>query len=528
MSKSLKEKESLEFLKNKKNEFNLENLEDFQIIFINPSHNEAFICENNSEECQKFFKYNREQLEKLSMNEDYKAIRINSGEAVDEISKNINNVIYSLLSTKLSIPNNKLIFSNNGINDSSKTDITNYLTNEYNTLNLKLDYFIYIICNKYNIKKENLNLNQSKYLSLLEAEEISNFLKYHNSQKFIILDSENSSCNIFDFKNIFNDIFKIIFIEAKEGNDSQEILKIKSASNYIIKDDKIRFKLMNQIDHIISQINIQKEVPIKEIDKINIPLKYKQLLENLYKEILNKLDVRLFVLHVSCSAGTVIENYSDIDLILVIEPNDATTRKVIAEIISKCNNGIKVGTTIYTKKEIESLQVDFKTQYCLYLINKKENLPLFISDINIPIVNKYSLIQMNKDMIYGEIHELRRLLYNENIKEFDSLFKKLAHLMKDFLFVEEIEPKGYFHVYKTFSKLYKFDEFDVNKYFEDDNYKKEIVKYCSYILDKINICVESINKKRKAVRGIILKDDNIILMHRIKDNKNIMFILEEV
>ena len=519
MSKTLNEKESLEFLKNKKNEFNLENLEDFQIIFINPSHNEAFICENNSEECQKFFKYNREQLEKLSMNEDYKAIRINSGEAVDEISKNINNVIYSLLSTKLSIPNNKLIFSINGINDSSKTDITNYLTNEYNTLNLKLDYFIYIICNKYNIKKENLNLNQSKYLSLLEAEEISNFLKYHNSQKFIILDSENSSCNIFDFKNIFNDIFKIIFIEAKEGNDSQEILKIKSASNYIIKDDKIRFKLMNQIDHIISQINIQKEVPIKEIDKINIPLKYKQLLENLYKEILNKLDVRLFVLHGSCSTGTVIENYSDIDLILVIEPNDATTRKVIADIISKCNNGIKVGTTIYTKKEIESLQVDFKTQYCLYLINKKENLPLFISDINIPIVNKYSIIQMNKDMIYGKIHELRRLLYNENIKEFDSLFKKLAHLMKDFLFVEEIEPKGYFHVYKTFSKLYKFDEFDVNKYFEDDNYKKEIVKYCGYILDKINICVESINKKRKAVRGIILKDDNIILMHRIKDNK---------
>ena len=204
MSKTLNEKESLEFLKNKKNEFNLENLEDFQILFINPSHNEAFICENNNEECQKIFKYNREQLEKLSMNEDYKTIRINSGEAVDEISKNINNVIYSLLSSKLSIPNNKLIFSINVINDSSKTDITNYLTNEYNTLNLKLDYFIYIICNKYNIKKENLNLNQSKYLSLLEAEEISNFLKYHNSQKFIIIDSENSSCNIFDFKNIFN------------------------------------------------------------------------------------------------------------------------------------------------------------------------------------------------------------------------------------------------------------------------------------------------------------------------------------
>ena len=65
-----------------------------------------------------------------------------------------------------------------------------------------------------------------------------------------------------------------------------------------------------------------------------------------------------------------------------------------------------MGTTIYTKKEFESLQVDFKTHYCIYLINKKENLPLFISDINIPIVTKYSIIQMNKDMMYGKIHEL--------------------------------------------------------------------------------------------------------------------------
>jgi hypothetical protein len=69
----------------------------------------------------------------------------------------------------------------------------------------------------------------------------------------------------------------------------------------------------------------------------------------------------------------VIENYSDIDLILVIEPNNFNTRKIINEIISKCNCGIKVGTTIYTKKEFESLQVDFKTLYCIYKINNKEN-----------------------------------------------------------------------------------------------------------------------------------------------------------
>ena len=517
ISKSLNEKESLELIKIKKKEFNVENIEDFQIVFINPSYDENYIDnKNNNEEYQKILKYQKEQLEKLSINEEYKTIKINFDEKVDDFSYNLNNLIYSLLKTKLSIPIKNIIFSINGTNESCKKNIEKYLLNEYNALKLNLNYFIYIISNKYNIKKEDLNLNQSEYLSILEAEEISVFLKYNDSPNFIILDCEY---NILYFKNIFNDIFKIIYIEASEGNTSQEMIKIKNFSNFIIKDDIIKYKVMTQIDHIVSQINNQKNVTLNEIDKINIPLKYKQLLENLYKEILNKLDVKLFILHGSCSTRTVIENYSDIDLILVIEPNNFNTRKIINEIISKCNCGIKVGTTIYTKKEFESLQVDFKTHYCIYLINKKENLPLFISDINIPIVNKYSIIQMDKDMTYGKIHELRRLLYNEKKIQFDDLFKKLAHLMKNFLFIEEIEPKGYFNLYKTFSNVYKCDEFDVNKYFQDKNYKKEIFKYANYILDNIDICIESINKKRKAVRGIILKDENIILIHRIKDNE---------
>ena len=53
--------------------------------------------------------------------------------------------------------------------------------------------------------------------------------------------------------------------------------------------------------------------------------------------------------------------------------------------------------------------------------------------------------------------------------------------------------------------------------------KKKIIKknynYCNYVIDKLNIVYESTNKKRKAARGIILKDDNIILIHRIKENK---------
>ena len=501
-------------MKKKKNEFNIENLEDFEIIFMGSSPNKK-----NNEEHQKIFKIYQEQLEKLSESREYKTIKLNSAEK-DGISEKLNNIIYTSFKNKLSIPNNdNIIFIIEGPNKSCKQNLENYLVNQYNALKLNINFFIFEICNRYNIKEDDLNLNESKYLSILESEKISSFIKYHNSQKFIILDCKEYSSHILYLKNIFNENLKIIFIESKENNTNQEINRIKIYSNYIVAEDIIAENIMTQIDHIISQTNIQKKVDLKGIDEFNIPFKFKQLLEQLYREILNKFDVKLFILHGSCSTETVIENYSDIDLILVIEPNDINTRKLMKEIISNCKYGIKVGTTIYNKKEFESLQVDFKTHYCIYLINNNKNFPLFISDINIPIVNKYSMILMAKSLIPGKIHELRRLLYNEKTNQFDDIFKKLAHLMKNYLLVEEIEPKGYFKLYKTFSEVFKLDEFDVNKYFQDDNYKKEIIKYCNYVIDKIDISFESINKKRKAVRGIILKDDNIILIHRIKEDK---------
>ena len=99
---------------------------------------------------------------------------------------------------------------------------------------------------------------------------------------------------------------------------------------------------------------------------------------------------------------------------------------------------------------------------------------MFISDINIPIVNKYNMIQQAKYSIPSKIHELRRILYNPESKKIDDIFKKLTHIMKDFLFIEEVEYKGYYELCKSFSKTYKLEEFNVDKYFKEKNYKKEL------------------------------------------------------
>ena len=295
--------------------------------------------------------------------------------------------------------------------------------------------------------------------------------------------------------------------------------KIKNFADFIIYNNSTKFHFYEQIDHIVNCLNLHKNILTKEIKQFNMPLKYKNILEIVFKEILNRTHLKLFILHGSCSDGTAIENFSDIDLIIVIEPNDKDTRKIINEIISK-NFNIKIGTTIYNQKELENLFVDFKTLFALYKININENFPIFISeDMNIPIVNINILSQNYKNIIPEKIHELRRILYNNETLFYDEILKKLAHIMKNFLFLEEIESKGYFETYKLFSEIYQIKQFDVYKYFQEENYKKEIVNYANYFLDNLNIVIESKNKKRKASRGIILKDDNIILIHRIKNNK---------
>lgn len=163
--------------------------------------------------------------------------------------------------------------------------------------------------------------------------------------------------------------------------------------------------------------------------------------------------------------------------------------------------------------------MDFKTLYSLYKINKHENFPIFISDINLPYIDNNLLFQSIKIMIPEDIHELRRILYKNEITSYDQIFKKLDHLMKHFLLLEGIETKSYFETYKFFSDINSIIEFDVNNYFKDENYKKEIINYSNIVLDNMNIFIESKNKKRNAARGIILKEDNIILIHRIKQNE---------
>ena len=212
--KHLNEEKSKALISLKKEEFKIEDLEDFKIFFINSSPNPKSNNLNINNIYAKYQIYQKEKMGKYLTQIDKNVIKFNSKGNIEEVSNNLNNLIYNLLKTRISLPISKTIIGIGGLSESGKSSLGLYLSRTYNIWNLKLNYFNNELCNIYQIKPESLHSNDKKYISILEAEIISNFLNTNYYQKCISIESLHNFLNSLYFKDIFKDIYQIIFIET--------------------------------------------------------------------------------------------------------------------------------------------------------------------------------------------------------------------------------------------------------------------------------------------------------------------------
>lgn len=199
----------------------------------------------------------------------------------------------------------------------------------------------------------------------------------------------------------------------------------------------------------------------------------------------------LFVIGSSCS-NKVIENWSDIDVILVI--NDYNFE--IVEKIKVISNSfdVKIGTTIYTKKEFINKQIDPKTYYHLYLLNKNEiELQYKKEDLEIPNITFDEIKYTHIPYLYWRIHMFKRLfLYDYLDKEkVKSVYKITYLIMKAILILNNYLPKNYEEVFKLYSEKFGFEYFDYEKFIIDytnDNLDyRNVIDYAKKFLISITI-----------------------------------------
>lgn len=207
--------------------------------------------------------------------------------------------------------------------------------------------------------------------------------------------------------------------------------------------------------------------------------------EKIKEELQDELELLLII--GSSSSSKVILGWSDIDVILVINNYTFELVKKIKKISNSYD--IKIGTTLYTKKEFDNLNIDPKTYYHLYLLqNNMIKLQYKKDDIVLPTISYEEIKRTHLPYLLWRIHIYKRqFLYDSLTKDqIKSIYKMTYLIMKAILIINKELPRNYDEVFKLFSKKYNFEYFDYEKfiknYMENNEEYKEIVEYAKKFL----------------------------------------------
>lgn len=443
---------------------------------------------------------------------------------IEEVNKRLVRLISKAMKEKIKKVDSRTIYALGGMSESGKSGAGEYLSKRHNIWNMKLKYIVRNINMQYDV--EDLFENAPQFSSVLIVEQINQLLGVHYYKEKVSFESLHDFEITKQLKQIYGDVFKIIFIDtnyknrvirtamdkqmsieqAKEQVDKKDEQKssvgadkIKSISDYIIDNNGTQLQFMDQLDEAVIEKERYKGA-IREITNFNIPADYQETLTKFYNDVNNQLgdEVKFFLVTGSCSRECVIPNWSDIDIILVVNDNNKEIRDKLSQIINKYN--IKIGTTVYSEREFRNKKIDLKTAYALNEMRKKELQPTICdSSLEIPIVTESDLKEMCGYAIPSALHSLRRLLYTKNDisnSTKNSVFKELSHLMRDYLLQENINATNYQDVFNKFARKFGLKSFNVQAFILGDK-SEDIIEYCNNIID----CIAGEKEIKKEVRN---------------------------
>ena len=358
-----------------------------------------------------------------------------------------------------------------------------YQKAQINNIESAKEQFDVIIDYNKGIDKINNEIQKSiikQYLNEMSKENyyinISKSLKYiSNSMKYI------------DVKQNYTDEFvgiteSIKLIYNKHWKNSQ-IYNVNMNIHTKRNKDEYKQILLDKATHLK---RLNKKIKTKKIEEYKVPEFYKNILSCFIKELRSKVEnLNLILIHGSVGRECIHNNWSDIDIIICINEYKFDTLDIISDLIKKYNK-IKIGTTIYSKLEIESLNVDAKTLYALYLMQNDYILPVFIKDIDIIEISKEDLISKNLAVLPESIHKLKRLLYKNSEIDRQSIIKTLNLIMKAILINNNIFLRSYEEIFSTFAELYKIEKIDIAKYLNKEKMnEEELLSFAKKVIEII-------------------------------------------
>ncbi len=333
----------------------------------------------------------------------------------------------------------------------------------------------------YNLGIEKINEEIKRYLifKIIEMKDNSkidirnDFIYRGNSIKYI-----NFDCIVGndDFRKIYNLLFNI----EKLG-----YVQIYNCKYYVEKYENTEKYKRTLLDRARNNPKINKEIPIKKLSDYKIPMFYKNILIDFINEMQKQIkNLELVLIHGSAGRESMHEQWSDLDIIICLTKYSFNEIRKIAEIVNKYKENVKIGTTIYSRLEVESLNVDAKTLFALYQMQNKQILPVIFNNIKIPVITEEDLMAKNLNVLPEAIHKLKRLLYSDDSIDKESIIKTLNLIMKVVLINNNIFFKSYEEIFYNFANLYNIDQFNIAEHLNKKKEKDfELVEYAREVIE---------------------------------------------
>ena len=224
-----------------------------------------------------------------------------------------------------------------------------------------------------------------------------------------------------------------------------------------------------------------------------LPIKYKESIFNYITELKNNLGdvLKLVLLIGSSSSGYVVDGWSDIDIILVLENYKIEYVNIIKKIVQRYD--IKIGNTIYSKTEFENKRIDPKTYYYLLLVQENYiKIQYNSSRLNIPKVTMKECQDQYMTWLMEYFHSYKRMwLYQEISEEkIREIFKNTYLIMKAILIINNYRPQNYEQVFNLYSEKFNYKNLNYKKFIEEyqkkEYNKTEIINFAKDFSEEIS------------------------------------------
>lgn len=153
---------------------------------------------------------------------------------------------------------------------------------------------------------------------------------------------------------------------------------------------------------------------IKSFTDYNLPKEYETQLHAYYNDVREILGpkLKMFMLFGSCSLGGCIPEWSDLDILVVVDRIDFTLARRLQRAQQKYD--IKIALSVISLYELDNRRVDGKIKVALYLLGEGLLAPNYVNvSTGIFMVPSLSLEEVQADDVYmlpEYLHKLKRAL----------------------------------------------------------------------------------------------------------------------